>query len=301
MPVQKVHGYTTIGILIFLLAVSGIWYATSPTRYGSEAGIAAQIIEEKRPLYESEYIVVNLSSMTVELKNATGTLETFPIISKGKPGSYYETIGGAYANDYKERNHFSSIGHVYMPYSVHVFGNYFLHGIPYYPDGTKVSSTYSGGCVRLDDESARRVYEFTKRGTPIVITGGNEGDFASTKAASTTLESIDMTRFMSATVSLEVLTQDNDIVDTDGITVTTRRNILPRLIKDGDDSVSRLYTNAVGKNAYIDYMNQKARSLGLTNTVFTSVDMPVHTTEEDQARFADYISNYKSYLIALAK
>lgn len=299
MPAGKVHGYITVSILFLLLVVSFIWYAESPSINRGEVTHAAEV-KADTPLYPGDFVVIHLENMKVELKNGTTTLETLDIITKGKPGSYYETIGGAHINDYKEKNHFSSIGHVYMPYSVHIFGNFFIHGIPYYPDGTKVSSTYSGGCVRLSDADAEKVYDFISRGTPIVVTSGTSADFVPTTTELPAVESIDITRLMVATISLEVLTQDNEITNIDGDNLTTRRKLLPELLVDGNDAVSVKLAQAVGVNAFLDYMNQKARALGMVNTTFTSVTAPVMTTPEDAERFTKYISDYKSYLITIA-
>ena len=288
---RNIKGFITFGILITLLALTGILYATAPFVQGKAQATP-------KPLYEGKFVVVNTEAMKVELKQGTTTLATFPIISKGKPGSYYETIGGAYANDYKIETHFSSIGHVYMPWSVHVFGNYFIHGIPYYPDGTEVSSLYSGGCVRLSNEDAKQVYAFIEKGTPIILTKETESDFAPT-SSSTPTESMDMTRRMAAIVSLEVLSQDNIIRGLDGES-TTRRELLPRLLA-GDDGVTQVYAKARGEQTFIMYMNEKAKSLGMTNTTFISLAEPVTTTVDDEARFESYITTYKSYLLTLAQ
>jgi hypothetical protein len=297
---QKIHGYITLSILTILLAATGIWYAAAPLVYNTVA-VTEEILEakEERPLYAGNHVVANLTTMKVELRNGTTTLETFDILSKGKPGSYYETIGGAYENDYKIKRHFSSFGSVYLPWSVHVYGNYFIHGVPYYPNGTEVSSTYSGGCIRLKNEDAEAVYEFVERGTPIIITQGTEEDFRPTATATPNIASMDMVRLMSAVVSLEVLAQDTVIRDIDGES-TTRRELLPLLLT-GDDSVSKTYAKAVGEEAFLNYMNEKAHSLGLSNTRFASLAEPVMTTGEDIARFNTYIENYKTYLLTLVR
>src|SRR5690606_19090161 len=70
---------------------------------------------------------------------------------------------------YKNESHFSSIGEVYMPWSMQFYGNFFIHGWPYYPDGTEVSPGYSGGCVRLSTEDSQAVFEFVDVGTPIFV------------------------------------------------------------------------------------------------------------------------------------
>jgi D-alanyl-D-alanine carboxypeptidase len=109
---------------------------------------------------------------------------------------------------------------------------------------------------------------------------------------------MDMTNLMVATISLEFLTQDTSILGTDGL-MTTRKNLLPQLIKNKDTSISHLYAKSIGEDLFIKYMNQKALALGLTSTHFTSVDDPVTVTYEDYIRFMTYITTYKSYLRTL--
>lgn len=248
-----------------------------------------------------KFVLVNLDKSNIELRDGDSNLKTMSIVSQGKPGSYYETIGGNHINDYKERNHFSSIGHVYMPYSVHVFGNYFIHGIPYYPSGEKVSSTYSGGCIRLEDTDAEELYNFVKQGMPIIISRDGEYSFDNyvpkSDISNTLYSDNEMTRLMVATISLEVLTQDNEFTDPFTGETTTRRKLLPQLLSGNSDTVARLYAESLGTNAFIDYMNKKAIAIGLNSTTFTSVSSPVLTTESDKNKFMNYITTYKSYLL----
>lgn len=252
--------------------------------------------DQNSPAVTGKHVIIHLTTMNLELKDGTTTLQTIPLVSQGKPGSYYETIGGLHPTDYKIPLHFSSIGHVYMPYSVHLFGNYFIHGIPYYPNGEKVSSAYSGGCIRLADDDAKILYAFVERGTPIIITRGTDNDFLPTLPVTSTITSMDMTNTMVAAISLEALTQDNEILNTDETTMTTRRKLLPELLTQGDVRVSHLYANSIGKENFINLMNQKAKALGLTSTTFTNLDDPVTTSQEDLERFTSYISTYKSYI-----
>lgn len=293
MNFKQIRGYATIILLIAGFLTTILIYFSSP-----KISEAEKINTQKEiPIHTGKYILIHLDTMTLDLKDGVTTLQTIPLVSKGKPASYYETIGGYYLHDYKEPLHFSSIGHVYMPYSVHIFGNFFIHGIPYYPDGTKVSSSYSGGCIRLSDDDAKTVYDFIERGTPIIITQHGEYDFSPTPHTPITLESITMTRLMVATISLEFLTQDNEINTTSG--TTTRRTLLKDLL-DGDDTVSTLYAQAMGKNTFIQSMNDKVKSLGLTNTVFIDVTQEAQTTPEDYERFMNYIGMYKAYLLTIS-
>jgi hypothetical protein len=289
-----ISGYITLWILIFTFVLSGAWYALAPTI--SEAENTPQaVIEMEAPVRTGKYVVVYLNQMLLELHDGTTTIATMPLVSQGKPGRYYETIGGEYTNDYKVPLHFSSFGHVYMPYSVHIFGNFFIHGIPYYPNGTKVSSAYSGGCVRLSDADAKRVYDFVQKGTPIIITRGGENDFLPSATSTPIMESIEMTRLMVAMISLEFLAQDTTVADPDGTDTTTRLELLSRLLT-GDESVNALYVRQLGAQNYTMYMNKKAQSLGLTNTIFMDTTSAVSTTPEDYARFMEHVTTYKSYL-----
>ncbi len=287
----RVHGYITIGILTILLLLSGVLYLSNPSITDGAENKTKNIA----PQHTGKYVLVNLKAGTVELKDTENTLETMQIVSIGKPGNYYETIGGLFINDYKEPLHFSSIGHVYMPNSVHVFGNFFIHGIPYYPNGTKVSSTYSGGCIRLEDVDAKRVYDFVSKWTPIIITQGDEYDFEPSVTYTPTIENMDMTRLMVASISLEFLTQEDSITGPDG-NKTTRLKLLSELLTEKNDAVSKVYARTIGEKNYVEYMNQRAKTLGLTNTYFSSINSPAHTTKEDSLRFVNYIDTYKLYL-----
>src|SRR3989344_4038933 len=104
-----------------------------------------------------------------------GKLETeFPIVSKGKPGSLWETPTGSYHVKTKEENHYSSIGGVWMPYSMQFFGNFFIHGWPRYADGSPVPQGFSGGCIRLSEEDAKKLFSLVTISTSLFVTNGAE-------------------------------------------------------------------------------------------------------------------------------
>lgn len=240
-------------------------------------------------------IVINLNTNKLDIYNK-GKTSTMELVSQGKPGSYYETISGVYKSDYKIPLHFSSIGHVYMPFSIHLFGNYFIHGIPYYPDGTKVSSAFSGGCVRLNDNDAKTVYNFVNSTTTIIITRQDEKEFKPTTLSTTTISSINMTRLMSTIISLEFLNQDDYIKSSFDFSTKTRLEFLPYIINNNNIDASVVYKDKMSDKSFVEAMNKKAKSIGLSNTVFTDVNSPTITTEEDYGRFMSHIITYKSYL-----
>lgn len=126
--------------------------------------------ERERLIKNGErFITVDLDVMQIKLYEGETISDTVPVLSKGRDGSWWETPTGSYSVLAKEANHFSSIGKVWMPWSIQFYGNFFVHGWPYYDDGTPVSKEYSGGCIRLSSDDAKRVYEFVNRNTPILI------------------------------------------------------------------------------------------------------------------------------------
>ncbi len=116
-------------------------------------------------------IYADLDTMTLTLYQDGKVVGELPIKSKGRPGSFWETPTGEYRALTKEENHFSSIGEVWMPYSIGFFGNFFIHGWPYYSSGKQVPEGFSGGCIRLKTTDAKIVYDFTEKNTPIIVVG----------------------------------------------------------------------------------------------------------------------------------
>jgi D-alanyl-D-alanine carboxypeptidase/lipoprotein-anchoring transpeptidase ErfK/SrfK len=116
-----------------------------------------------------KFIAADLVSMKLYLYQDGVATAEYPILTKGRPGTPFETPSGFYQILTKEQNHLSTIGKVYMPYSMQFYGNYFIHGWPYYPDGTPVATSYSGGCIRLSTEDAGQVFAFADKGTKLFV------------------------------------------------------------------------------------------------------------------------------------
>lgn len=150
-----------------------IEYEDFPTNE-PDATTTAKISEDLTIPDKGKAIVANLESMKLDLYENGKVTESFDVLSKGRPGTAWETPPGAFEILYKKENHFSSIGKVWMPYSMQFFGNYFIHGWPYYSDGTPVAEGYSGGCIRLSNSDMEKIYEFTDIGTKTIVLGTTE-------------------------------------------------------------------------------------------------------------------------------
>ncbi len=196
--VAYILGVFAFGSLIAFGLVNGISYSkvlvlgkhvvTRATLYAETVTTTEKSIEtvpEEKPKEEvfvpagpcidaGKNIVANLKDMTMTLCENAAVVAQYPIIAKGRPGTAWETVTGMYKIMTEEERHYSSIGHVWMPYSMQIYGNYFIHGIPTYDSGAEVPTGYSGGCIRLKTADAKAVYDFVTLGTPVRVIGDKE-------------------------------------------------------------------------------------------------------------------------------
>lgn len=146
--------------------------------------LSEQKISDLKNSYIKEnkrFVLADLKKMKLWLYDEDGKTAEMMILTKGREGSWWETVSGSYAVIGKERNHFSSIGKVWQPWSVQFYGNFFIHGWPYYEDGTPVASTFSGGCVRLSTEDAKKLYDFVEKGTPVLVLDESDSEILPAK------------------------------------------------------------------------------------------------------------------------
>lgn len=125
---------------------------------------------------KESFVDVDLKEMKLFLYQEGKLSKSLPILSKGRDGSWWETPTGKYKILSKEQNHFSSIGSVWMPWSMQFYGNFFIHGWPYHEDGSPVPTGYSGGCIRLSTEDAREVYQFVEKDMPVLVRDTEDGN-----------------------------------------------------------------------------------------------------------------------------
>lgn len=127
------------------------------------------VVSTQPMLNTGRVIVADLASMRLFLYEEGSPVNSFPILSKGRPGTPWETPVGRYTIQAMELKHFSTIGGTWMPYSMQFYGNFFIHGWPTYINGEDVSVGYSGGCIRLATNDARQVYDFSSRGVTVFV------------------------------------------------------------------------------------------------------------------------------------
>ncbi len=120
--------------------------------------IQPKILPERLPAasHVPRFILIDIGEQCLGLYEHGKLKHLFPI-SSGR----YGTPARKFVILSKEKDHYSfKYGNAWMPYSLRLFGDYFLHG------GILPSYAASHGCVRLIYEDAVFVYDWAQVGTP---------------------------------------------------------------------------------------------------------------------------------------
>lgn len=127
------------------------------------------IIEAPSPRYtDKEYLDIDLTRKAVTLFVQGEPQVMYEVMAYGNPWSS-PTPKGEFAIRTKEEKHFSREVGLWMPWAMQVKGDYFLHGWPYYPNGTLYKGKYSRGCVRIPTDQIKELFARIAIGTPVVI------------------------------------------------------------------------------------------------------------------------------------
>jgi len=264
-------------------------------------------VKEKFIDDKASFVEADLSSMIMRVYKGGEMVLEVPIVTKGRKGSWWETPAGLYKINSKEKAHFSSMGHVWMPWSMNFQGNFYIHGRTYYPDGTLTSAQYTGGCIRLSTEDAEKVYNLIDIGTPLLVfeqsfasDGFSYKDSVIQTSASVYLtadlrnnhvfsnkDSIkqvpiaSITKLMTALIATEYINLDNiATVPKEAIVYTSKARLkvgtqysiyqlLFPLLMESSNEAAETIARYYGREKFIKYMNDKAISIGMQNTHFT--------------------------------
>jgi D-alanyl-D-alanine carboxypeptidase len=219
-------------------------------------------------------------------------------------------------------------------------GNFFIHGWPEYADGTPVASEFSGGCVRLDTADAARIYERVAVGTPILVHEAAlaPDDFVYEPAVpelatphyliadirnNTILAAKDfeaavpiasITKLMTALIAAEYINLDQSVSVN---APTFIQSLIPRLqdrqrvsmysllqllLVESSNEAAEVIAAQIGRERFINAMNRKAQSLGMTETTFvdpSGLGAGNVSSPRDLMRLAQYIYANRSFLLEL--
>jgi murein DD-endopeptidase MepM/ murein hydrolase activator NlpD len=122
----------------------------------------------KPKIFEVRVWEVNLSKNQIYFFENGKLKEIIPIAYQAPEGKWYQTPTGYFRVGIKKEKHISSIFPVYMNYAVQMYEDFFIHEIPYYLNGERVSSDFTGGCIRLWPKFAKEFFEKAKPGDLII-------------------------------------------------------------------------------------------------------------------------------------
>jgi len=167
---QKIKNFEPI-VYYNVPAEKSFIYSQKEFIFGLENYLKEAVKKEMAKLKneKKDFIYVNLKEMNLTLYKGGEAVKSFPVKGKGAAWFWGETPAGVYYAGYKSRLHFSSVARVWMPYAIQFFGNYFIHGVPYDRKGRLLTSTVSGGCIRLNTQDAAEVFNFIEEGMPILV------------------------------------------------------------------------------------------------------------------------------------
>ncbi len=289
---------------------------------------------------ETTFIEVDLTSMQLRYFENGVLIKSVLIKAKGEKGSWWQTPAGLYKVEAREENHFSALGQVYQPWSMVFQGNFFIHGWPNYVDGTPVSEDFSGGCIRLDNNDAESLFKMVRVGTPILVHEQPfaEESFlyepkipelktknyliadveSSTVLASSDLKAVapiaSLTKLMTALVAAENIDLDSNIFVNEPTFV---QSLIPRLgdrsrvsmyslmqllLVESSNEAAEVIAAQLGRDVFMEKMNEKALSLGMVSTHFAD---PAGLSAEnissisDLLRLAQYIYINRSFILEL--
>ncbi|MFA6006476.1 MAG: L,D-transpeptidase family protein [Candidatus Paceibacterota bacterium] len=280
-------------------------------QYGSYSALGnAKYFDDARKAFvdaKTSFIEANLTTMKLDVyQDGVAVLEV-PILTKGKPGSWWETPAGIYKIETKEKNHFSTFGSVYQPWSMVFQGNFFIHGWPYHEDGTPVASTYSGGCIRLNTDDAKKVYDLVKVNMPVLVyeasfSGDNSSyafrppqvkarqylvadltnNFVFTEKGKTEVVPIaSVVKLVTALTAAEYINLDKKVEITKEMLATTSiprleagreyttYELLYPLLQESSNEAAVALAHLMPGNSFVNNMNRKALAIGMTHTHFT--------------------------------
>ena len=136
----------------------------SPVYLGLFDNVKENYISTKR-----DFLEINLDKMKVRLFRQGSLIKEVPILAKGNSQGWGGSAVGVYRIIRGYKLSYSNIEDVYMPYALHYYGKYYIHGEPYYPWGAKLESDVSGGCLRLKDQDAESIFQLSDLNMPVLV------------------------------------------------------------------------------------------------------------------------------------
>lgn len=283
---------------------------TEPLNYGVQLSFAEpNFFNETRNAFIDSaltFVEVDLLDMKLRYFEEGVLVENIIIQSKAETGSWCKTPAGLYKIEAKNKNHFSSVGQVYQPWSLSFQSNFFIHGWSNFANDSSVPNDFTGDCIRLNSDDAERLFGLIKVNTPVLVHEENsEGKpflyepkipeiktphyliadiDSNTVLASSDLDApapiASVTKLMTALITAEYINLDKNVTVNHSTFVqsliprlgdrnqVSMYSLLQLLLVESSNEAAEIIADQLGRENFIKYMNQKAEDIGMTNTHF---------------------------------
>lgn len=285
---------------------------------------------------ELTFIEVDLVKMRLHYFEEGVLRENIQILAKGQVGSQRQTPAGLYKLESKNINYFSTVDQVYQPWSLSFQSNFLIHGLPEIEKGKTVPD-YSLSGITLSNEDAERLFGLVKINTPILVFEEQvfEKPFlyepkipelatphylvadleSNTALASSDLNAktpiASLTKLMTALVAVENINLDNRVTLLQPSLVESLvprlgdRNqismygLLQLLLTESSNEAAEVIAEQVGRDRFIELMNRRAETLGMTDTNFvdpSGLGADNISTLGDLLRLTRYVYNNHRFI-----
>ena len=294
--------------------------------YGPQAAFAQETFFNQT---REAFIEKNLSFVEVDFETKMvryfkdGVLAiSAPVLSFGQEGSWWDAPSGLYEVDSSEERDFSSLAQVYFPHAVTFEGNYAIHGIPEYPDGTRVKDDFASGGIRVANDDAEKIQNAVSVGTPVLvykkvapkdhfvyaaevpgvsaphylIADIDSGTMLAASDLAVVVPIASVTKLMTAVVTAEKLDLDSRIqVSSPNFvesliprlqdrTSASVYSLLQLLLVESSNEAAEVIAGEYGREKFIEEMNTKATQIGMFQSTFVD---PSGLGNENTSTLAD--------------
>ncbi|MDP3778445.1 MAG: serine hydrolase [bacterium] len=115
---------------------------------------------------KSDFVAADVAGGEVALYEKGEAVKKFPIVSTGALGSFFEIPSGLYHVSLKEEKHSSAIADGVFPWTLNLFGNYFIHGAPILRRQAAIG--HAGG-IQLATSDAKALFARASTTIPVVV------------------------------------------------------------------------------------------------------------------------------------
>ena len=253
------------------------------------------------------FLEIDLSQKQVRYFEKGVLLSSKDILATGEKGSWWDTPAGLYQVERKQPRLFSSFAQVYLPSAITFGGNYMLHGWPEYPDSSTVKESFTGGGIRLSNDAIDDIYKAISVATPVLVHAERNlidsctyepavpgidaphyliADVQNgTILAASTLEEeapiASVTKLMTAVIAAEEINLDTRVKVTEPTFITSliprlsdrssvsMYSLLQLLLVESSNEAAEVIASQLGRDVFIERMNEKALQLGMLHTHFS--------------------------------